>query len=133
MVRRQSAMGLTSPRHRTLENKSHIYESTGRTHHDVPALQPPPHPSKSSNNVINNPKQQMDRKKSFIRPIMSPVKTEWTDAEFERQYDLTPVAADKAPGSTKPKTPSYTIDPFEFSPGSTPKNNPDIGYVSMKI
>jgi hypothetical protein len=71
-----------------------------------------PFPNSRQNIYLNS-------KKSSGRPPMSPVVTEWKDSEQERQYDLTPVGASTR-SRRKDSTPSYTIDPFEFSPATTP-------------
>lgn len=131
MSRRQSAsLGLISPRLRANDTVDHdsIYSSTGRIHQDVPPQQPPPPPLK---HIIGNSAsgtQPQEKRICSTRTSMAPVTTEWQDSELERQYDLTPLA-DKA-GSTRRRTPSYTIDPFEFSPCSTPVNDRTTAYVT---
>jgi hypothetical protein len=105
---------------------SELYNSTGRVHQDVPPQQQPPLPPKQQ-------QQQQQQRKGLIllRPsITTPSKiiTDWHPderSEFERKYDLTPVADNNHTfnDSNKRKTPSYTIDPYEFSPSSTPEKS----------
>lgn len=97
-----------------------IYQSRGRIPQEETSSLPPP--------ILSpNAKQQSNiSRKSASRPDVSPVTTEFVDSVQDRPYDLTPVSARSR---RKPSTPSYTIDPYEFSPLTTPVHEREMRYV----
>jgi hypothetical protein len=100
------------------------YKTTGRVNQDE---------SQQQQQYNNNNNNQQQRKDMSLTKTITPPKiiTDWQTCNergnsFDRKYDLTPVDDNHRNNNTNNKsgkrtTPSYTIDPFEFSPCSTPK------------
>jgi hypothetical protein len=108
-MRRPPALEIPSPKGVKLDPSGYDSSSHQRPPSSTPNSKHPTTPV-----GINNP--GLEKRKNATPTVRTPIiTTAWTDEEYERQYDLTPVSAHTDRKSRKQPTPSYTIDPFEFS------------------
>jgi hypothetical protein len=118
MGRRQSSQTVSSTSRASEETEqpdgSTHHQSRERIHQEETNSSPPHLPPQNAR------QSSIISRKSGSRP--ETVVTAWVDSEQDRPYDLTPVATPLTKSRRKSSTPSYTIDPFEFSPTTTPVN-----------
>lgn len=119
---RRISIGYRSPRTGKNDEQENIYDLSGRINQDVLPDNLSPIVTKQPNTPGNKSRKNLPRKVNTV------AETDWSDtAELERKYDLTPVANPSGFPRKKGSTPSYTIDPFEFSPTST--QNDEVSAV----